>query len=92
MSGIENVDLKLVLRNTEKASRDAEAALEATLRLATSVGARFDALESRMSSLETRMTSIERRIGSVESGLDGIARSNHRIEQMLIEMAAKLTP
>lgn len=86
-------DLKLVLRNAEKASRDAEAAFEATERLVIGVGARFDALESRTSGLE-------RRLAAVEKGLDGIARSNHRIEQMLADptfrretsVLARLTP
>ena len=85
-------DLKLVLRNTENASRDAQAAFEATERLVIGVGARFDSIESRISSLESRMTGLERRVGSVEKGVDGIARSNHRIEQMLADIVARLTP
>jgi hypothetical protein len=92
MSGTQNLDLKLVLRNTEKASGDTEAALEATERLVVSIGARFDSIESRISTLESRMTGLERRVGAVEKGVDGIARSNHRIEQMLAEIAARLAP
>ena len=90
MSGIDNLDPRLVLRNTEKASRDAAAALEATERLVVSIGARFDSIESRISTLESRITDVERRIGSLENGMDGIARSNHRIEQMLAEITARL--
>ena len=80
---VENIDLTLILRNTERASRDAAAAFEATERLVVGVGSRFDALESRISSLE-------RRVSVLEAGLDGIARSNHRIEQALSEIMARL--
>ena len=79
----ENLDVKLILRNTEHASRDAQAAMEVTERLVVSIGARFDALESRVTSLEIRMTAVER-------GLDAIARSNHRMEQMLGDILARL--
>ncbi len=88
---MENVDLTLVLRNTETASRDARAAFDATERLVLSIGPRFDAIESRITSLESRMTSLESRMGSVEKGIDGIARSNHRIEQMLADILGKLS-
>lgn len=87
---MENVDLAIVLRNTEKASRDAEAAFAATERLVVHIGVRFDSIESRISTLETRMNGLERRLGSVEHGVDGIARSNHRIEQMLGDITARL--
>jgi septal ring factor EnvC (AmiA/AmiB activator) len=97
MSGTDNLDLRLVLRNTEKASCNAAAALEATERLVVSIGARFDSIDSRISTLESRastvesrLTGVERRIGAVEHGLDGIARSNHRIEQMLADIAGRL--
>lgn len=80
---MENVELTLVLRNTETASRDARAAFDATERLVLSIGPRFDAIESRITSLESRMASVER-------GIDGIARSNHRIEQMLADILTKL--
>jgi hypothetical protein len=87
---MENVDLTLVLRNTDKASRDAAAAFEATQRLVVSIGARFDSIESRISTLESRMSGLDRRVGSVENGIDSIARSNHRIEQMLGDIFTKL--
>ena len=77
-------DLRLILRNTEKTARDAEAALEVTERLVTGVGARFDALEGRMSALE-------RRVGGLERATDSIARSNHRIEQMLADILAHVS-
>ena len=100
---LDNIDLKLILRNTEQASRDALAAMEATERLVISIGARFDALESRAGSLEARMTSLELRITAVEKSVDGIARlmhrtekaleeSNHRIERMLGDIMARLSP
>ena len=81
---VSTADLKLILRNTEKGSRDAEAALEATERLVTGVGARFDALEGRVTALERRITGLER-------GMDGIARSNHRIENMLADILVRLS-
>ena len=94
----ENLDLKLVLPNTEYASRDARAALEATDCLVTMIGARFDAMEDRMTAVESsvtavesRMVGVERRVTAVETGMDSIARSNHRIEQMLADTAATLT-
>jgi len=87
----ENLDLKLVLRNTEHASRDARAAPEATDRLINMIGARFDAIEDRMTAVESRMVGVERRVTAVETGMDGISRSNHRIEQMLADVADKLT-
>jgi predicted nucleic acid-binding Zn-ribbon protein len=87
---LENVDLTLVLRSTEKASRDAEAAFDATQRLVVSVGARFDSIESRISTLESRMSGLQRRVASVENGIDGVGRSNHRIEGMLGDIFAKL--
>ena len=92
MSAADNVDLRLILRNTERASRAAQAAFDATERLVVSVGNRFDALESRMTAVESRMASLESRIGCVEKGMDGIARSNHRLEQMLSDILAKLVP
>ena len=48
---VATADLKLVLRNTEKSARDAQAALEATERLVASVGPRFDALEARLDTI-----------------------------------------
>jgi hypothetical protein len=103
---VSTADLKLVLRNTATASRDAAAALEATERLVIGIGARFDALEgrltgsesrfgaleSRFTALETRFTALETRAGSLERGMDSIARSNHRIEGMLADILARVTP
>ena len=77
---VATADLKLVLRNTEKSARDAQAALEATERLALSVSPRFNAIEAWLTGLEQRMTALEQRMASVETGIDGIARSNHRID------------
>lgn len=39
---VATADLKLVLRNTEKSARDAQAALEATERWVAGVGPRFE--------------------------------------------------
>ncbi len=47
------------------------------------VGPRFDAIEARL-------TGLERRMASVETGIDGIARSNQQIEQMLADILARL--
>jgi hypothetical protein len=87
---MDNVDLTLILRNTEKASRDAQAAFDVTEMLVVSIGARFDSIDSRIGGLESRVTGLERRMGAMEKGMDGVARSNHRIEQALIDIAAKL--
>jgi hypothetical protein len=87
---MENVDLKRMLRNTEKASRDAEAVFDATQRPVVSIGGRLDSIESRISSLETRTGVLERPVASIADGVDGIARANHRIEQMLGDIFAKL--
>ncbi len=58
--------------------------------MVVSIGARFDSIESRISTLENRITGLERRIGTVEIGIDSSARSNHRLEQMLGDIFAKL--
>jgi hypothetical protein len=92
MSEPGNVELKLILRNTETASRDAKAALEATLRFVTSFDGRLTAFEARIGALETRFTALETRTAGIERGIDEIARSNHRIEQMLAEILARGTP
>ena len=78
-----DVELALILRNTETASRDARAALEATERFVENIGPRLSALEARFSSLEAR-------VGGLEKGLDGVARSNYRIETLLADIAARL--
>ena len=85
----DNVDLRLILRNTENASRDAKAALEATLRFITSFGGRMTAFEARIGALETRFTALEDRTTGIERGLDEIARSNRRMEQMLADILDK---
>ena len=72
----DNIELTLILRNTEAASRDAKAALEATQRFIVSLGSRLGALEGRFSALESRTSGIEQ-------AMDEIARSNHRMEQTL---------
>ena|ERR1700760_3987018 len=96
---VSTVELHLILRNTENASRDAAAALEATERLINGVGPRFDALDSRLnglegrfSALEGRFAALERRVTGLERTMDSIARSNHNIEQMLTDIFARLAP
>jgi hypothetical protein len=81
---VATAELKILLRNTEKSAREALAALEATERLVViGVGARFDAIEARLIGLEQRVV-------VVETGIDAVERSNHRIEQMLIDISARL--
>ena len=92
MSTPDNVELALILRNTETASRDARAALDATERLVASIGPRFSGIEARFSALETRVSGLEARVGGLEQALDGLARSNHRIETMLADIAARIAP
>ena len=79
----DNVELALILRNTETASRDARAAFDATERLVASIG-------PRLSSLEARLSGLESRVGGLEKALDGIARSNYKIETMLADIMARL--
>src|ERR1035438_4488325 len=86
-----HLDLKLILRNTEHASSDARAALEATDRLVNHIGARFDAIEDRLTAMESRMVGVESRVTGIETGMDAIARSNHRIEQLLADIARGVT-
>jgi hypothetical protein len=81
---VATADLKPVLRNTEKSARDAQAALEAT-----EPGRRH---RPRFTSIEARLTGLEQRLASVETGIDGVARSNHRIEQMLSDVLARQSP
>jgi septal ring factor EnvC (AmiA/AmiB activator) len=86
----DNIELAIILRNTETASRDARAAFDATERLVEGIGGRFDSVESRIATLESRIAGLERRVGSMEKGLDGLARSNYKIETMLADIAARL--
>ena len=80
---MDNIDLTLLQSLVQKASRDAEAALAATERLASSVLPSLQALEARFSALEARFSGLGR-------GLDQIARSNHRLEAILADFAGKL--
>lgn len=86
----DNIELGLILRNTENASRDSKAALDATLRFITSFGGRMTAFEARIGALETRFTALEDRTTGIERSLDEIARSSHRVEQVLADISAKL--
>ena len=86
----DNVELALILRATETASRDARAAFEATERLVEGIAGRFDSVESRIITMEYRMAGVERRVGGLEKTLDGIARSNYKIETMLADIMARL--
>jgi hypothetical protein len=79
----DTIELALILRNTETASRDARAAFDATERLVEGIG-------PRLSSLEPRLSALEGRVGGMEKGLDGLARSNYKIETMLADVAARL--
>jgi hypothetical protein len=85
----DNVELALILRNTEIASRDARAAFDATERLVAGIGPRFAGMEAHLSALEVRVGALEARVGALEVGIDGVARSNYRIETMLADIAAR---
>jgi hypothetical protein len=52
-------DLRLILRNTEKATRDAQAAVAACERLIGGLGARFEAIEARLVAIEQRQSAME---------------------------------
>ena len=86
----DNVELALILRNTETASRDARAAFDASERMVTGIGHRLSGLEARLSGLEGRFDALEGRVGGLEHALDVIARSNYRLEAMLADIAARL--
>ncbi|HME23570.1 MAG TPA: hypothetical protein VKI44_19970 [Acetobacteraceae bacterium] len=86
----DNVELGLILGNTTEASRDAKAALDATLRSMTTVVGRLTGVEARIGGLEARFTALEDRAAGIERGIDELARSNHRIEQILADVQAKL--
>ena len=87
---MENVDLSLLQSLVQKASRDAEAALAGTERLYSALLPRFEALEHRIGALENRIGGFEHRVSGLELGLDQIARSNHRIETAIADIAGKL--
>jgi hypothetical protein len=55
------------------------------------IGARFNATWRRIIAVENRMVGIQHLITVVDTGMDGIARSDHRIEQMLTGPAGRLT-
>ncbi len=86
------MDLTLILRNTENASRDAKAALGATERLTTSVGSRLSAMEARFLALETRFAALETRYNSMEGAIEGVAQSNLRIVQLVTDVIDRLPP
>ena len=67
------VELGLILRNTQRAVRAAEAALEIAQRLETDFGHRFTALEGRFTALEGRVTSLAAGLNSVHRAVLRIA-------------------
>jgi hypothetical protein len=101
----DTLDLTLVLRNTERAARAAEAALAVVRRLETELGHRMTALEARFSGLEGRIPAIAAGINSHELGLlkvtdmlldhdgrfDAIDRRLDGIEATLAAILAKLS-
>jgi hypothetical protein len=85
-----NVDLGLIQTLLQKASRDAEAALAATERLYSSVLPQFETISLRLTAMEGRIGGLEQRVTGMERGLDQIARSNHRLETMLADIAGRI--
>ena len=63
------IDLTIVLRNTERAARAAEAALAVVQRLETELSPRMSSLEARFSGLEGRIPAIAAGLNSLELGL-----------------------
>jgi hypothetical protein len=81
MSG--NADWTLIVRNSQKAARAAEAALEITQRLEADLSHRLTALEGRFGALEGRMT-------SAAAGLDSLHRAVLRIADIQDDQTARL--
>jgi hypothetical protein len=95
----ENVDLTLILRNSQSAARAAQAALEIAEWLKSDVGNRLTALEARFTGLEGRFTSLEGRVTTLAAGQDSLHRAVLRIadgldgiEARLTDIAARLPP
>ncbi len=88
----ENVELAIILRNTETASRRARAAFDATQRLVTGIGARFSGIETRLSAVEPRVGGLDTRVGGFADAFDTVAKSNFRIETALADIAARIAP
>jgi hypothetical protein len=92
------VDLTLVLRNTERAARAAEAALAIYQRMEGELGHRLGAMEARLSGLESRIPALAAGVNSVERGqvrlndklLDHDGRFD-RIDARLDAILARLT-
>jgi hypothetical protein len=79
----ETADWTIIVRNSQKAARAAEAALEITQRLETDLSHRLTALEGRFGALEGRMT-------SVAAGLDSLHRAVLRIADIQDDQTAGL--
>lgn len=95
----ENVDLTLILRNTQAAARAAQAALDIADGMRSDVGNRLTALEARFTALEGRFAALEGRVTTLAAGQDGLHRAVLRIADLLdgidgrlVEIAARLPP
>ena len=86
----ENVDLTLILRNTQSAARAAEAALESAEGLRSDVGNRLTAMEARFSALEGRFTALEGPVTTLAAGQDSLHRAALRIPDRLDGIEARL--
>jgi hypothetical protein len=86
-------DLRLILRNTEKATRDAQASVAAVERLIGGLGARFDAIEARQAAIEQRLSAQEVSIARRNQMLTDILNGGDvdSVAQRVKEMASVMT-
>jgi hypothetical protein len=56
---VPTANLRLILRNTQQVTRDAQAAIAAVERLIGGLGARFEAIEARQAAIEQRQSAME---------------------------------
>ncbi len=92
------IDLTLVLRNTERAARAAEAALAIAQRLETDLGARLTAIEGRMGGYMAGLNSLERGILRITDRLldhdgrfDAIEKRFDGLDAALAKLGADLS-
>src|SRR4051794_16141799 len=76
------LDLRLILRNTERAASAAEAALAISQRLETEIG-------GRIAGLESRFTALEGRIPALAAGLNSLERAVLKLNDKLLDHDAR---
>jgi hypothetical protein len=87
------VSLEFVVRRLDSVNNNVNDMCRSVIALQS----RFDGMEARFGALEARFASMETRFAGVEAGLErqaetarGQVEANHRIEQMLADIAKNL--